>query len=71
MYMYIFNYVFEAMQFESECVYTDACITALLLLLLLLLSCQVEDLCRVIDTELGYADGVKPWTGTSKVCMRI
>ena len=71
MYMYIFNYVFEAMQFESEYVYTDACITALLLLLLLLLSCQVEDLCRVIDTELGYADGVKPWTGTSKVCMRI
>ena len=28
---------------------------------------QVQDLCRVVDAELGYAQGVKPWNTTCKV----
>ena len=28
---------------------------------------QIQDLCRVVDAELGYAEGVKPWNTTSKV----
>ena len=28
---------------------------------------QVQELCQVVDAELGYAEGIKPWNPTSKV----
>ena len=28
---------------------------------------QVQELCQVVDAELGYAEGIKLWNPTSKV----